>query len=187
MISIEVDKAHLSAAVAMLEEGGAAVDRVAGGTVYLSGPADAAAAEALLVGLAERAGTEELVSSRRSAMAKLSAVSQAIMAPLTDGYSTEEMASWGRKADAARSFDPLNPDPIILHEAASSGEELATLAAVIVAKADAFEALVATVTGTQRRVRKELAAAQDQDAVDAVLSQALVEMAALAEQAASAS
>lgn len=104
-----------------------------------------------------------LAAARQHGLATMRAWIGAASLPLSDGVPIEEMLSWSVKEAAARAVlaDHASPaqQQLIGAEAAMTGESLADLCALILAKAGAYHAAVGTIAGLRRAVEAGLAAA----------------------------
>lgn len=94
------------------------------------------------------------------------------LAQFTAGVPAAELASWPVKAERARLHIAGNPQPMIVAEAALTGEDAMALAQKITAKADAYEAIIARVTGLRRATETAIAEAKTPKAVERVLDAA---------------
>ena len=99
----------------------------------------------------------------------------------TDGVPNEEVASWAVKAETARAYLAGQPAPMIEAEAAITGEAPETLAASIVAKSDAYTAVIARVTGLRRSTNAAIAAAPTEELVWATIEVARAEAKSMAQ------
>ncbi len=92
----------------------------------------------------------------------------------------EEMSAWSTKAAAARALVAGGAAaPILTAEADVTGETVATLAARIIANADAFEQLEARLTGIRRKYSADARAAATYDDARAALTEAQAALATL--------
>ncbi len=92
----------------------------------------------------------------------------------TAGVPAAEIASWTRKSDAARAhLGGALAAPMLLAEAALTGETTPVLAAKIAAKANAYEVIIARVTGLRRATLIAIDEATTPAAVEAALQAAL--------------
>lgn len=92
----------------------------------------------------------------------------------TAGVPAAELVSWPVKAQAARAHLATGvAQPLIEAEAALTGEAPDDLAQRIAAKAAAYEAIIARVTGLRRVTEAAIAAAQTPEAAAAALTAAL--------------
>ncbi len=91
------------------------------------------------------------------------------LAQFTAGVPPAELASWPVKAERARQHIAGDPQPMIAAEAALTGEDAMALAQKIVTKADAYEAIIARVTGLRRATEAAIAEAKTAKAVAAAL------------------
>jgi hypothetical protein len=109
---------------------------------------------------------------RTQANAAMTAWIDRFLGQFTAGVSPAELASWPVKATHARAHIGGAPQPMIMAEAAITGEDAGALAQKIVAKSDAYEAIIASVTGLRRATEAAIAAADTQEAVAAALDTA---------------
>jgi hypothetical protein len=135
----------------------------------------------LTIRTAEDIAAQTLAASKAQAQAAMLAQINAFLRRFTEGVPVEEVASWATKAAAARAYLDGQPAPMIEAEAALTGEDPQTLAATIVAKADAYTAIVARVTGLRRATNAAIAAAETEAAVSGVIGAARVEAKAMAQ------
>lgn len=98
----------------------------------------------------------------------------------TAGVSPAELASWSVKAERARQHLAGVPQPMITAEATLTREPPNVLAKKIVAKSDAYEAIIARITGLRRATEAAIASAKTPEAVAAVLKSARAQAEALA-------
>ena len=98
----------------------------------------------------------------------------------TADVSPAELASWSVKATRARQHLAGPPQPMIVAEAAITGEDAGKLAQKIVAKSDAYEAIIARVTGLRRATEAAIGTATTPDEVAAVLKTARAQAEAMA-------
>jgi hypothetical protein len=94
------------------------------------------------------------------------------LAQFTAGVPEDEVKSWPSKAAAARAHLAGVAQAMILAEAAITGEDPDALAAKIVAKADAFELVMASTTGLRRVTEAAISAAATPEEVSAALATA---------------
>ncbi len=102
---------------------------------------------------------------------------------LTSKYSTIEIAGFVAKkieAEKAAAGDP-GPFPMLESEATLTGETVADLAAVVLAKDAAYEAITAAVTGLRRNTFTAIDAATSAPDVQAAIDAAKVSASAMAE------
>lgn len=116
--------------------------------------------------------TPSIADVKAKAIAEMLAWITGFLAPFTAGVPDDEVTSWPRKAEAARLHLAGAPQRMILAEAAITGEAPDVLARTIVAKADAYEAIISTVTGLRRKTEEEINAAISPEQVQAVLTDA---------------
>lgn len=90
----------------------------------------------------------------------------------TAGLPVAEVASWPAKSAAARAHLDGGPQPMILAEAAVTGEAPDDLARAILAKADLYTAIIARVTGLRRTTEAQIATADTPEAVAQALQAA---------------
>lgn len=107
---------------------------------------------------------------RAVAVSAMEAWIAAFLSQFTAGVPAAELASWPVKADRARAHLGGTPQSMILAEAAITGEDAGALAQKIVAKADAYEAIIARVTGLRRATEAAIGEAETPEAVAAVLA-----------------
>lgn len=117
---------------------------------------------------------------RAQAMGAMEAWITQFLASFTAGVPAAELASWPVKAERARAHLGDTPQSMILSEAAITGEDAGALAQKIVAKADAYEAIIARVTGLRRATEAGIENAQTPEAVAAVLASARAQAEAMA-------
>ena len=113
-----------------------------------------------------------LAAAKRGAGTAMVGWIAAFLSQFTAGVPDDEVKSWSRKADAARAHLAGTAQPMILAEAAITGENPDALAAKIVAKADAFELIMASVTGLRRVTEAAISAATTPEEVSAALAAA---------------
>lgn len=109
---------------------------------------------------------------RAQAVAAMEAWIAAFLSQFTAGVLAAELASWPVKAERARAHLGGAPQAMIIAEAAITGEDPDALAQKIVAKADAYEAIIARVTGLRRATEAAIGEAETAEAVAAVLTAA---------------
>lgn len=119
---------------------------------------------------------------KQLAVATVASFATAFTNKFVEGISSVEVASWSTKAAAARAHTTENPNPLILAEADLTGENPTELAALIVAKADVYESIIARVTGLRRSLVSSIDAASSAEAVNATLAAGLADANALAAQ-----
>ena len=171
MITIKVDESQGVAAVEMLREGGATVERLAGGTIHLTGVADAAAARAMLDGLADRATASDLALAKAQAHREMIAWIDRLTARVRAGYAADEVASWPAKALQARAVlagDP--PGTLLTVEAAARGIEVEELASMVDGHATRMETIIGQVAGLRGVTAAAIEAAGSAAEIDAILS-----------------
>lgn len=117
---------------------------------------------------------------RAQAVIAMEAWIAAFLSQFTAGVPAAELTSWPVKADRARAHLGGTPQSMILAEAAITGEDAGTLAQKIVAKADAYEAIIARVTGLRRATEAAIDEAETPDTVAAVLAAARAQAEAMA-------
>lgn len=117
---------------------------------------------------------------RGAAVAAMSAWIGQFLSQFVGGVSAAELASWPVKAERARQHIAGDPQAMIVAEAALTGEDAGALAAKIVAKSDAYEAIISRVTGLRRATEAAIAAAETQDDVAAALTAARAQAEAMA-------
>jgi hypothetical protein len=107
-----------------------------------------------------------------------------LTAQITEQYPTAEVASWPTKNDAARAVIVGNAradhQKMIADEAALSGRTVQAQAERVIAKADAYQAIVSAVAGFRASVDAQLEAAQTPDQYKAILDAAQVQAKAMA-------
>lgn len=121
-----------------------------------------------------------LVDVRARAVTAMEAWITSFLSQFTAGVSPAELASWPVKADRARAHLGGTLQSMILAEAAITGEDAGALAQKIVAKADAYEAIIARTTGLRRATEAAIAAAETPEAVAAALTNARAQAEAMA-------
>jgi hypothetical protein len=108
----------------------------------------------------------------------------AFTASVTGPVPIDERLSWDAKEAAARAYVATTADTLqaamIEGEAAVTGEDPATLAAIIIVKADAFRAIAAKVAGLRRKTVTTIDAVKDPADYEVVLLTAKAEAVVLA-------
>ncbi|MFI0396040.1 hypothetical protein [Paracoccus jiaweipingae] len=103
---------------------------------------------------------------RRSALAKIDAEHARYLRALTGGATIEERDTWKPKEEASRAFEAGTATPgqaaMLAAEADGGGITEAELAAKIIAKADAFLALIGVAAGLRAKARAAIMAATDE-------------------------
>lgn len=106
------------------------------------------------------------------------------LAQFVEGVPQAEIASWPTKAEAARAFvagtATAEQTDLIQGEALLTGETPAALAAMIIARATQYTAIIARLTGLRRATDIALAAAETPAAAEAAGEQAIATANALA-------
>ncbi|MEM6834875.1 MAG: hypothetical protein AAF562_14780, partial [Pseudomonadota bacterium] len=99
--------------------------------------------------------------------------------PLFDGTPEAEQLAFSPKAEAARAVQAATAtteqESMIASEAAVTGETLADLAALIVSKAEIYEAAIGPVSGLRRKYTNLILAETDPQQYEVVLQNALAE------------
>lgn len=125
----------------------------------------------------------DLDAARRAAQTRLLRRLDAVAQVITGEVPLVEKLSWGPKEAAARAWLAATAEPdaraLIEGEAMVTGEDPAELAARIVAKAQAYRAAVAAMTGLRRRAETALAAATAPAEAEAILADVETRIAAL--------
>lgn len=91
----------------------------------------------------------------------------------TDGVPSAEIASWPAKAERARSYLAGSPSQMIETEAHLRGVTPKQMAEQIVAKSDAYETIIAAVSGLRSTTQSAIAAAETPEEIDAVIKNAM--------------
>ena len=104
-------------------------------------------------------------ATRAAARAAMAAWIVEFTSQFTAGLPVAEVASWPAKSAAARAHLDGATQPMILAEAAVTGEEADDLARAILAKADLYTAIIARVTGLRRATEAQIATADTPEAV----------------------
>lgn len=104
-------------------------------------------------------------ATRATARAAMAAWIVEFTGQFTASLPVAEVASWPAKSAAARAHLDGAPQPMILAEAAVTGEEAEDLARAILAKADLYTAIIARVTGLRRTTEAQIATADTPEAV----------------------
>jgi hypothetical protein len=114
---------------------------------------------------------EALAGARAAAEAQLVAWIEALAGRVTGPVPAAEMISWPIKEAAARRILAAAEAPgdleLIAAEAGVTGETAGDLVDLIVARADAYRAVMATLTGLRRMAAGAFAAASDLEALEA--------------------
>lgn len=121
---------------------------------------------------AEPTQAETLAGAKTVAIQRMLLWITSFLSQFTAGVPDDEVKSWSRKAEAARAHLAGTPQPMILAEAAITGEDPKALAAKIAAKADAFELIMASVTGLRRATETAISAATTPEEVSKALTAA---------------
>lgn len=122
----------------------------------------------------------QLDLTRISARLRMQGWIEEFLKQFTAGVPVAEIASWTRKSDAARAhLGGSAATPMLLAEAALTGETTAVLAAKIAAKATAYELIIARVTGLRRATIVAIDAAHTPEAVEVALQAALAAASAM--------
>ena len=115
-----------------------------------------------------------LVSAKAAATAEVVAAVEAAATAITGPIPEAEKASWPAKAEAARALiadtATVAQAAMIEAEARVTGEDTLSLAGTIVAKADAYATLAATLAGLRRHTLRAVAQADTPEAVAAAIA-----------------
>lgn len=128
----------------------------------------------LTIRSAAQIAADQLADAKAAATAEMMAMLEAAASAITAGIPAYEMTSWAGKEAAGRAYlasAATAADLVLLNgEAAVTGETVADLAALWVARADAARAAVGPLTGLRRTTWAAIDAATDQAGIDAALS-----------------
>lgn len=116
---------------------------------------------------------EALAAAKSTAHHRVVEFIERFLAQFTAGVPETEVASWSAKAAAAALHLEGTPQPMILAEAAVTGEDDMALAAKIVEKSNKYTATIGTTTGLRRATAEAIEAATTTKAVEATLEAAL--------------
>jgi hypothetical protein len=128
------------------------------------------------------ASPEELLArARQAAVLRMKDWLDAFLRPFTTGLPMEEVSSWTRKSEAARAhLAGASPHPMLLAEAAITGETTELLASKIAALADTYEIIIAKVTGLRRMTLAAIQTAATPEDVEVAVQAALASATVLA-------
>jgi hypothetical protein len=171
--AIHVDTMPADAVPITNEEHAALLDGQARGAEIVAGPDGRPCLHEPLADPVER-----LAHAKRAARQRLGdQIAQALRA-FTRGVPPPEVASWPAKAEAARTMlkDRRGVSSLIAAEAEITGDDPKELAKRIVVKADAYEGIIARLTGVRRLTVAEIEAADCPEAVEAVVSNLLPDL-----------
>ncbi|RGP37932.1 hypothetical protein [Pseudotabrizicola alkalilacus] len=124
-----------------------------------------------------------LAAAKAQANARVITLIEAATATITGPVPLAEMLSWTAKEEAARrSFEMIvnaPSEPLLVGEAAITGETVQSLAAKIIANADAYRTIIAVLAGLRRKTSAAIDTAQTPEAVQTAVEAMAAQLATL--------
>ena len=120
---------------------------------------------------------QQVDQAREAANARIVREIEAVTLRITGVVPAAEMLAWASKEAAARAY--LSGDStgeqgaILTGEAQQTGEQIEDLAARIIANADSYRAIIATLTGLRRKAAAIIAAMQTEVEIEAAVQETM--------------
>jgi hypothetical protein len=119
----------------------------------------------------------DLAAAQKSANERIVQEIDSVTLRITGAVPAAEMLAWASKEAAARAFlagaTSEEQDVILKGEALQTGEEISGLAVRIIANADSYRAIIATLTGVRRKAAAVIAVLEAEAEIEAVVQETL--------------